>query len=274
RAAKSQPQAAGVSESPLHNKETAAAPDSRADKANKARKNPITGIVVDELPSGFLVRWMFGFLWPVKWIVFFNCLWISTWVGSEALTTKQTARVVNTIQSSLHAGARVDHFWHWLIPTDFRWSHVFGGLFGREVDFRYQVIGLLIIVLAYIFFRYLRVVSATKMSMNMVYYIREAVYDKLQRVGFGFHDAVSSGQLINRALSDLQNVRAFVETVVNQSLEIGLTVGAYVVLLVTISPWIALLSLLPLPLWTFYILRFSKHVQPAAKAVMESEDKN
>jgi ATP-binding cassette subfamily B protein len=111
------------------------------------------------------------------------------------------------------------------------------------------------------------------MSMNMVFYIREAVYDKLQRVGFGFHDAVSSGQLINRALSDLQNVRAFVETVVNQSLEIGLTVGAYIFLLVTISPWIAALSLLPLPLWTLYILKFSKKVQPAAKAVMEAEDK-
>ena len=81
------------------------------------------------------------------------------------------------------------------------------------------------------------------------------------------------GNSINRALSDLQNVRAFVETVVNQSLEIGLTVGAYILLLVTISPWIALLSLLPLPLWTFYILQFSKKVQPAAKAVMEAEDK-
>ena len=31
---------------------------------------------------------------------------------------------------------------------------------------------------------------------------------------------------------------------------------------------------MPLPLWTWYILRFSKQVQPAAKAVMEAEDKN
>ena len=57
-------------------------------------------------------------------------------------------------------------------------------------------------------------------------------------------------------------------------MEIGLTVAAYILLLMTISPWIALLSLLPLPLWTFYILRFSKTVQPAAKAVMESDDRN
>ena len=41
-----------------------------------------------------------------------------------------------------------------------------------------------------------------------------------------------------------------------------------------ISPWVALLALAPLPLWTFYILRFSRSVQPAAKAVMEAEDGN
>jgi ATP-binding cassette subfamily B protein len=240
---------------------------------------PITGIAVDQLKSSFLLKWMFGFLRPVKWIVFFNCLWISLWVGAEALATKQTARIVNSIQL-LQREREVPRFWQWIVPAHFSFRAVLDAFIGRDgnlpihVLFRYQIVGLLIIVISYIIFRYLRVVSGVKMSMNMVYYIREAVYDKLQRVGFGFHDAVSSGQLINRALSDLQNVRAFVETVVNQSLEIGLTVGAYILLLVTISPWIALLSLVPLPLWTFYILRFSKTVQPAAKAVMESDDRN
>ncbi|HWE00855.1 MAG TPA: ABC transporter ATP-binding protein [Tepidisphaeraceae bacterium] len=234
--------------------------------------SPLTGFSAEHFSNGFLVRWMFEFLRPVKLIVFFNCLWICMWVGAEALTTKQTARVVNTIQA-LHPSIGAKTLWRWLVPQRFSFGDIWRGLLGRDVDFRYQVIGLLIIVIAYLIFRYLRVVAGVKMSMNMVFYIREAVYDKLQRVGFGFHDAVSSGQLINRALSDLQNVRSFVETVVNQSLEIGLTVGAYILLLVTISPWIAALSLLPLPLWTYYILRFSKKVQPAAKAVMEAEDK-
>ena len=54
-----------------------------------------------------------------------------------------------------------------------------------------------------------------------------------------------------------------------------LVVGGYIMLLMTISTrGSALLSLLPLPIWTWYILRFSKKVQPAAKAVMEAEDKN
>ena len=92
------------------------------------------------------------------------------------------------------------------------------------------MLGLGVLVIAIVVLRYLREVANTKMSMNMVYYIREAVYDKLQRVGFGFHDAVSSGQLINRALSDLQNVRAFVQTAVLSSLEIVLVVGGYIIL--------------------------------------------
>ena len=58
------------------------------------------------------------------------------------------------------------------------------------------------------------------------------------------------------------------------TLEIVLVVGGYIVLIFTRNPWLALLSLVPLPIWTWYILRFSKKVQPATKAVMEAEDKN
>jgi len=58
------------------------------------------------------------------------------------------------------------------------------------------------------------------------------------------------------------------------TLEIALVVGGYIVLLMTRNPYIAILSLMPLPLWVWYILRFSKIVQPAAKAAMEEGDRN
>jgi ATP-binding cassette subfamily B protein len=85
---------------------------------------------------------------------------------------------------------------------------------------------------------------------------------------------VSSGQLINRALTDLQNVRAFIQTAVLTTLEIVLIVAGYMILIFTINHWLAALSLVPLPIWTWYILRFSKKVQPASKAVVEAEDRN
>ena len=72
----------------------------------------------------------------------------------------------------------------------------------------------------------------------------------------------------------MQNVRSFIQTAVLTSLEIALYVGGYIWMIASdISPWLALASLLPLPVWTWYILRFGKRVQPASKAVMEAGDR-
>lgn len=211
----------------------------------------------------FLFFWMFRFLKPVKGVVFFACLWLTLGVTVEILTAKSIERAVNRIQS-LAVASSSQGFWQWF------WRDASAG----AQSFRNVMLILCGLMLATLVLRYLKEVANTKMSMHMVYYIREAIYDKLQRVGFAFHDALSSGQLINRALSDLQNVRAFIQTAVLTTLDIVLAVGGYIILMITINPWLALLSLLPLPIWTYYILRFSRVVQPAAKSVMESEDKN
>src|SRR5207244_3819817 len=58
------------------------------------------------------------------------------------------------------------------------------------------------------------------------------------------------------------------------TLEIVLIVIGYEIQLISMNKWVALLSLVPLPLWTWYIVRFGKKVQPASKAVMEAGDKN
>ena len=210
---------------------------------------------------------MFAFLRPVKSLVVLACLYLTLWVIAEVLTARQAGDVANHIKA-IHEHTRQTG------PTDPGFVAWFMGSAPDPARLRHQLLILVLLVLAYAALRYLREVANTKMSMEMVYYIREAVYDKLQRVGFGFHDALSSGQLINRALSDLQNVRQFVQTAVLVTLEIGLIVLGYIVLLATRNWLVALLALVPLPIWTFYILRFSKKVQPAAKAVMEAEDRN
>ena len=148
---------------------------------------------------------MFRFLKPVKGVVFFACLWLTLAVTVEVLAAKWIERAINLIQS-LHASSAAKNvsFRQWI------WTDASV----EAQNFRHVISVLVILVTATVLLRYLKEVSNSKMSMNLVYYIREAIYDKLQRVGFAFHDALSSGQLINRALSDLQNVRAFVQTAV------------------------------------------------------------
>jgi len=219
---------------------------------------------LDAMTNRQLLWWMFRFLKPVKPLVFLACLWLAAWEATEILSSYQAGNVINQIQH-LHTNATIGQqsFWAWLKSPD------------PDARTLLKLIGLLaLLVAAMSIVRYLRETSNTRLSMTMVYYIREAVYDKLQHVGFAFHDVLSSGQLINRALTDLQNVRGFIQTAVLTTLDIILAVGGYMAVLFWVSKSVALLSLVPLPLWTWYIVRFGKKVQPASKAVMEASDKN
>ncbi len=234
----------------------------------------------DAVTNRQLLRWMFGFLRPVKFLCLLACIYLSLAIACEVIATRQTGKSVDHIKQ-FHTGSMGgQHFWPWLLGGEgqpFHLRNLLDVLLSRgpaDGSFRDVMLLLVLLTTAILILRYAREVANTRLSMTIVYYIREAVYDKLQRVGFGFHDAVSTGQLITRALTDLQNVRLFVQTAVLVTLEIGLTVGGYMLLMLLRSPWIALLSLAPLPLWTWYILRFGKRVQPASKAVMEAEDKN
>lgn len=220
---------------------------------------------------------MLSFVRPVKAAAILSCLYLSAWIGVEILAVRQTAEVINQIkvvqfsrdsseaaqERATSASAGNAGFWGWIT--------------GEAVEarrLRHIVLTLGAFAAALAVLAYLREVANAKFSMEMVFHIREAVYDKLQHVGFGFHDRNSTGELINRALTDLQNVRVFVNSAVLVTLEIVLIVGGYIILLLTRSPWVAALALLPLPLWTWYILRFSKKAQPALEAVMEIGDKN
>ncbi|MEO6437412.1 MAG: ABC transporter ATP-binding protein [Tepidisphaeraceae bacterium] len=231
-----------------------------------------------------LVWWMFRFLSPVKPLVFLACFYLTAYVGLEVLAVRKTGQAVDhirhlTVTREISATAQQRGFWGWFWNEQ---GHALSlgslrtALFGHDAmtPLRDVLIVLAGITAVFLLLRYLREVARSKMSMTLVFYIREAVYDKLQRVGFGFHDAISSGQLINRALTDLNQVRTFVETSVLLTLEIVLVVVAYIALIYFLNPWVALLSLLPLPVWTWYIIRFSRKVQPANKLVMESGDKD
>ena len=211
-----------------------------------------------------LLVWMFQFLKPVIPFAAIAASWLAIGVGIEVIMPRQMGRVIDLISHLKYTdAAQSESFTGWLFAAT-----------GDGSRLRTEVLIVVGLVAASCFIGYLRSVSAMKFSMHMVFHLREAVYDKLQRVGFTFHDAVSSGQLINRALTDLNNVRVFLQTCVLAVLEIVLIVGGFIILLMSRQPWVALISLVPLPIWLWYILRFSKRVQPTAKAVMEAGDRN
>ncbi len=225
---------------------------------------PVSTAPPPEKTNFELLRWMFSFLRPVKSMAVFACALLVVWITIDITTTREMGRAVDLIKViHFKDGATHQGFWGWISSADASASALRGVI---------GILGVLMIVNTVL--RYFRETANMRLSMTMVYYIREAVYDKIQRVGFSFHDRVSTGQLINRALTDLQNVRAFIQTALLVTLEIALIVGGYIILIFTINPWLALVAAMPLPFWTWYILGFGRKVQPAGKAVMEAEDKN
>jgi ABC-type multidrug transport system fused ATPase/permease subunit len=119
---------------------------------------------------------------------------------------------------------------------------------------------------------YLRSMWDTKLSMHVVYYIRSEVYDRLQRANLSFYDRLTSGQLINRALNDLQAVRNFVNLSLLATLDIVSSLALYLGLLFLRSPYLALAALIPVPIWSWVIFRFSKKTQPLLQKQQEASD--
>jgi ABC-type multidrug transport system fused ATPase/permease subunit len=221
-------------------------------------------LLFPELSNGKLLIWMFRFIKPVLGLVLIACFWLTVTIAGDLFSTYVVGKIIDVIQK-LVVGGTTTHggFWHWIGSNE---------LSANSIRHLSGFLAMLVVLQA--IFRYMREVANSRMSMTLVYYIREAVYDKLQRVGFGFHDVLSTGQLINRALTDLQNVRQFVQTAVLTTLEIVLYVVGYMYMVFRINHMMAGLTLLPLPIWTWYIVRFGKVVQPASKAVMAAGDKN
>ena len=189
---------------------------------------------------------MFGFLSPVKGVVAVTVLVFVACNLSEVAADYMLKPAVDLVQhlaTSKSDEAPTD-FNHWLLNPAGAGYALFvtlAWLAGARVIF-----GLL---------AWLKTYCAAWQSMHMVYYMREAVYDRLQRVGFSFYDQYSTGQLINRALNDLQQVRNFVVVGLQTTLDIVLIVIGYFGLLLYRSPMLALLAAGCLPFW-FLTVRY------------------
>jgi ATP-binding cassette subfamily B multidrug efflux pump len=88
-------------------------------------------------------------------------------------------------------------------------------------------------------------------GQRVAYDLRLEFFEKLQRLGFDFHDKVHSGDLITRGMLDLEGVRTYIETGIQRiiSLLLLLAIGAWLVF--RTDPLLAALSLsfVPVVMW-------------------------
>lgn len=174
---------------------------------------------------------------------------------SPAVTTVATVLTEETTQASVG-------FWAWITgssPAAVQLRWVLAWMAAAQLGLGVAI--------------YLRSVWDTKLSMRAVFYMRAAVYDRLQRAELSYHDRMSTGSLINRAINDLQAVRTFVNMSLLTSLDILASVSLYLGLLFLRSPWLMLAALVPVPLWSWVVASYSKRAQPLCRKQQEAGDR-
>jgi ATP-binding cassette, subfamily B, fatty acid transporter len=83
---------------------------------------------------------------------------------------------------------------------------------------------------------------------RMMRALRSDVEDKVHRLPLSYFDANKRGELLSRVTNDVGNIQAAVSMVVSQLLTAALTVVAVLVTMTTISPLLAVITLMTVPL--------------------------
>lgn len=96
-------------------------------------------------------------------------------------------------------------------------------------------------------------------GQHIGYELRKAIYDKIQRQSFQYHDHVHSGDLITRGMLDVEGVRLFVNTGILRMIVLSMLigVGAYLLLSADVVLGLLALSFVPLVGWRAISARMS-----------------
>lgn len=100
--------------------------------------------------------------------------------------------------------------------------------------------------------------------------LRERMFGHIMSLHVGYHDRSSTGQLMSRSSSDLQQIQQFVVMVPITASNLAMIVAVTVILFIT-NPLLALVALAPLPFVNWAGRRFSNSIHPAVQAVQQEQ---
>ncbi|MBI3943405.1 MAG: ABC transporter ATP-binding protein [Chloroflexi bacterium] len=106
-------------------------------------------------------------------------------------------------------------------------------------------------------------------SQGVAYDMRNAIHRKLADLSFAYHDRTETGQLLSRAIQDVERVRFLTGRAFLRLIDaIVFLLGAATILLI-MNPRLALLSLCLMPLLAYRAIRFSVQFRPISLAIQQ-----
>ncbi|MCG2768322.1 MAG: ABC transporter ATP-binding protein/permease [Anaerolineae bacterium] len=106
-------------------------------------------------------------------------------------------------------------------------------------------------------------------SQNVAYDLRNAIHDKLQSLSFSYHDQAETGQLLARAIGDVDRVRFLTGRAILRLVEVVTLVLGIAIAMMVMNLRLALPTLVIVPLLTYVALTFGRLYRPLWGAIRE-----
>nr|MDQ2885648.1 ABC transporter ATP-binding protein [Chloroflexota bacterium] len=140
----------------------------------------------------------------------------------------------------------------------------FRGVPGAKIDFNY--IGHVLLILAGLYiissvFTYMQQYIMAGVAQRTVYKLREEVEAKLAHLPLKFFDSRTHGEILSRAVNDMDNISTTLQQSLTQLIISAVTLIGVIILMLTISPLLSLVVLITLPLSLVVTVGIAKRSQ-------------
>jgi ATP-binding cassette subfamily B multidrug efflux pump len=145
------------------------------------------------------------------------------------------------------------------------------GIGPRRLGVIFVVVGWLVgLALVRALFTFLQGYLAERASQGVAYDLRDALFERIERLSFSYYDRVQTGQLVTRLTSDVEQIRTFAGSgVVQLANAVVMLVGTIVVLLY-LDGQLALVALAIIPIIAVLLVRFVGRIRPLFKEVQQT----
>jgi ATP-binding cassette subfamily B multidrug efflux pump len=119
-------------------------------------------------------------------------------------------------------------------------------------------------------FQFLQGYLAERASQGVAYDLRNDLFAKIERLGFGYYDKVETGQLVTRLTSDVEQIRTFAGSGVVQLAAAAVMLAGTTALLFSLNWRLALIALAIVPVIVVLLLRFVRRIGPLFRGVQQA----
>ena len=138
------------------------------------------------------------------------------------------------------------------------------GVSTLKIDFNY--IGKILIILAVLYvlsglFSYIQQLIMANISQETVYNMRKDVNDKFSRLPLKFFDSRTNGEILSRVTNDVDNISSTLQQSITQFISAIVSIVGAIIMMLTISPYLTLISIVTLPLSAIITMRVASKSQ-------------